>query len=97
MQHQSCCNSFLSNAALLLGVRVIALDPLGNDSPTGQVSPGCIKGSFRDAALIRELAAQVDVVTVEIEHVECDALDAIVATGKPVHPSPKAIRIIQDK
>jgi phosphoribosylaminoimidazole carboxylase (NCAIR synthetase) len=39
----------------------------------------------------------VDVVTVEIEHVECDALDAIVASGKPVHPSPQAIRIIQDK
>eukprot|EP00045_Choanoeca_perplexa_P008590 m.80614 g.80614 ORF g.80614 m.80614 type:complete len:560 (-) comp14555_c0_seq1:134-1813(-) len=87
----------MAEAGHRLGVKVIALDPLGSESPTGQVSPGCLKGSFRDAAMIQQLAEQVDVVTVEIEHVECDALDAIVASGKPVHPSPQAIRVIQDK
>eukprot|EP00730_Choanoeca_flexa_P012238 TRINITY_DN3743_c0_g1_i1.p1 TRINITY_DN3743_c0_g1~~TRINITY_DN3743_c0_g1_i1.p1 ORF type:complete len:615 (+),score=126.37 TRINITY_DN3743_c0_g1_i1:67-1845(+) len=87
----------MAEAGHRLGVKVVALDPLGDDSPTGQLTHGSVKGSFRDAKLIEELRSKADVVTVEIEHVDCDALDAIMATGTPVHPSPKAIRIIQDK
>ena len=35
--------------------------------------------------------------TVEIEHVNCDVLDELEAEGTVIHPSPKCIRIIQDK
>ena len=55
------------------------------------------QGSFKDAARIRELAAICDVLTVEIEHVNCDVLDELVAEGKPGDRHRGVIRIIQDK
>eukprot|EP00037_Helgoeca_nana_P021805 m.220415 g.220415 ORF g.220415 m.220415 type:complete len:580 (+) comp25784_c0_seq1:50-1789(+) len=76
---------------------VLPLDPLGPDSPAGQVASNAVKGSFKDAAAVRELAAQCNVITAEIEHVNCDVLDELVAEGIVVRPSPTCIRLIQDK
>ena len=45
----------------------------------------------------RELAAVVDLLTVEIEHVDTNILAAIEQSGKPVQPTPATIRMIQDK
>ncbi|TPX30362.1 phosphoribosylaminoimidazole carboxylase [Synchytrium microbalum] len=57
-----------------------------------------VTGDFRDAPSILELAKSCNILTVEIEHVDCDALDAAVAQiGVPVQPTPATIRIIQDK
>ena len=86
-------------------VTIVGLDPGGDQSPTGQVCgentnqdiPKSVKGSFQDPASIRQLAAIADVLTVEIEHVNCDVLDELVKEGVPVRPSPDCIRIIQDK
>lgn len=51
------------------------------------------KGSFRDPAKIVELARQCDVLTVEIEHVDVDALEAASKeTGVPVCPAPATLR-----
>lgn len=41
------------------------------------------------------LAEACDVITAEIEHVNCDVLDQLVAKGKVVRPSPQCIRMIQ--
>jgi phosphoribosylaminoimidazole carboxylase len=86
-------------------ISVVALDPGGDESPTGQVCgqnpnhdiPKSVQGSFKDPEAIRTLASVADVLTVEIEHVNCDVLDELVAEGLPVYPSPDCIRIIQDK
>ncbi|GAA5849491.1 hypothetical protein JCM8547_000471 [Rhodosporidiobolus lusitaniae] len=66
-----------------------------------------IEGAFTEAAKIRELAAQVDVLTVEIEHVNVAALKEVAdecattggrsGKGIKVFPSPRIIGIIQDK
>ena len=71
-------------------VVVVPLDPGGALSPAGQVCNGdgerqgtVVQGSFKDAARIRELVAICDVLTVEIEHVNCDVLDELVAEGSP--------------
>jgi phosphoribosylaminoimidazole carboxylase (NCAIR synthetase) len=62
------------------------------------VCPGSLAGSFTDPAAIRELASRVDVLTVEIEHVDADARAAAgAAAGVPVHPAPATVRLIQDK
>jgi len=88
----------LALAAAPLGIRVIVLDPAGASSPAGQLCPGSLAGSFRDASAIRELAALVDALTVEVEHVDAGALEAAAAAaGIPAHPSPAAIRLAQDK
>eukprot|EP00949_MAST-11_sp_MAST-11-sp1_P001192 g1192.t1 len=89
----------MAEAAHNLGceISVIPLDPKGLESPASMVAGAAVQGSFNDAEHIRALAAQCDVLTVEIEHVNCDALDKIVRGGSQVFPSPACIRTIQDK
>jgi phosphoribosylaminoimidazole carboxylase (NCAIR synthetase) len=54
-----------------------------------------------DPEKIRELARKVDVLTVEIEHVDATTLEQVQRAheGKnfAVHPSPSTIQVIQDK
>jgi phosphoribosylaminoimidazole carboxylase len=59
-----------------LGIQMKFLDPLGHACPASHVVPShCIvKGSLNDANAIRQLARGANVVTVEIEHVNVDAL-----------------------
>jgi len=87
----------MAEAGHRLGIQLAILDPGGPQSPAGQVAKLAVEGSFRDEEKIKQLAQISDVLTVEIEHVNCDILEAIEESGKPVHPSPKSIRIIQDK
>lgn len=92
----------LAHPASLLGVPLVILDA-GLSTPAKQVlSPippqKHIDGPFTSPTHIRELAAQCDVLTVEIEHVNADVLEQIEAEGLcEVQPSPKTIRLIQDK
>jgi phosphoribosylaminoimidazole carboxylase len=79
-----------------MGMRVVVLDPDPN-APAGQVANQHIGGSFRDPQKIAELAQACDVVTVEIEHVDADALEALEKQGVVVQPSARTIRLIQDK
>jgi phosphoribosylaminoimidazole carboxylase len=93
-----------------INVEVIALDPKGKESPTGQVAQSAVQGSFKDADKIKELAqalvrstddeASTDrTLTVEIEHVDVDAMEAV-AREMPniaIYPSPETIRLVQDK
>jgi phosphoribosylaminoimidazole carboxylase len=86
----------LAFAARRMGMSVAVLDP-DPEAPGGQVANQHVVGSFRDPALIRELASGCDVVTVEIEHVDTAALEALEAEGIPIQPSAATIRLIQDK
>ena len=55
-----------------------------------------VLGSFRDADAVRAFAADVDVLTVEIEHVDADAMDTVVnMVGCDVEPTPSTLRTIQ--
>jgi phosphoribosylaminoimidazole carboxylase len=76
-------------------VSMILLDDSGSDSPTAAVSgSNVMKGSYQDAVAIQNLASKCDLLTIEIEHVNVDALSAC---NNRVFPSPETIRIIQDK
>lgn len=92
----------LAASASLLNVEVLILD-VGDDGPAKQIyaakSPHShIDGAFSDPSKIRELASKVDILTVEIEHVDANVLAEIEATTNvQVHPSSKTIKIIQDK
>lgn len=93
----------LAASASLLNVKIVILDS-GEHAPAKQVlAPTAaqlshIDGSFADPAKIRELASKVDILTVEIEHVDADALQEIQESTKvEIHPSPSTIKIIQDK
>jgi phosphoribosylaminoimidazole carboxylase len=96
----------LAASALLLNIKVVILE-VGEHSPAKQLvapldpSLSHINGSFADPEKIRELAAKVDVLTVEIEHVDVATLEELQKTPRHtpliIHPDPSTIRIIQDK
>jgi len=101
----------LNEDANRLGIRIIILD--AEKSPAKQINAkeSHINGSFTDPEKIRELARQVDILTVEIEHVDTEVLEEIAERGVEVigvdgkkslkkvevQPSWRTIRIIQDK
>ncbi|QDZ23412.1 N5-carboxyaminoimidazole ribonucleotide synthase [Chloropicon primus] len=82
-------------AAARLGVKVLVLDP--TDPAPAAVAAGQVKGSFRDEDAILEFAKKVDVLTVEIEHINTEALQKVAEAGADVQPTPRTLRIIQDK
>ena len=87
----------LALSAHSLGVRVTCLEAGGSASPAGQVAD-TIDGALSNVEALRELASRSDVLTVEIEHVDVDALESVAAAANiPVHPSPGTLRLIQDK
>lgn len=97
----------LCQAAAPLGYRVLVLDR--EDCPARQINcdPDHIAGSFTDPDKVRALAARCDLLTVEIEHVDCHVLQEMASRGLaspsarsrivPVHPSWRTLRLVQDK
>ena len=80
-------------AARPLGIRTIIVDPTPG-CPAASSADEHIVGSFTDVSVIARLAALVDVVTVEIEHINTDAL---LTLRVPVHPSPALLAVVADK
>lgn len=86
----------LTQAAKPLGFEVVVLER-SKDCPAGQVGARVIEGGLYDAEALQTLADQADVITVEIEHLDTKTLEQIAKSGKPVHPAPQTIALIQDK
>mmetsp|Transcript_5662 Transcript_5662/g.11986 ORF Transcript_5662/g.11986 Transcript_5662/m.11986 type:complete len:594 (-) Transcript_5662:1423-3204(-) len=82
-----------------LGIQMKFLDPGGDKCPAALVVPKdqVIKGFLKDEASIRELAKDVDVLTVEIEHVGVETLKKLEEEGVNVQPSGRVLSIIRDK
>lgn len=55
------------------------------------------QGSLNDYQTVMDLGNQVDVLTIEIENVNLEALEALENEGKKVYPSPKTLRLISNK
>ena len=82
-------------AAARLGYRCHILTP-EVDSPAAQVSAGVTLGDYEDPTALRAFAAAVDVITFEFENVSAAGLD-LLASLKPVRPSPTVLRLSQDR
>jgi 5-(carboxyamino)imidazole ribonucleotide synthase len=65
------------------------------DAPGARVAP-IVVGAFDDVASLRQLAAEVDVVTYEFENVPVTALREMAAT-RPCYPPVEALRVSQDR
>jgi 5-(carboxyamino)imidazole ribonucleotide synthase len=83
-------------AAIALGqsLRVLAADP---DDPAAQVSPDVVIGSHTNLDDLRRVAAGVDALTFDHEHVPTELLEKLVAEGINVAPPPEALIHAQDK
>jgi 5-(carboxyamino)imidazole ribonucleotide synthase len=82
-------------AARRMGYRIVVLDPSAR-CPTGQVADGVVVGALDDVEAALELAHQVDVITLDTEHVPADVLDELEQVT-PVRPAAKVLRTIQDR
>jgi 5-(carboxyamino)imidazole ribonucleotide synthase len=82
-------------AARRMGYRVVVLDP-NPRCPTAQVSDGVVVGALDDLDAMERLAAQVDVITLDTEHVPADLLERV-ETLVPVRPKSSVLRTIQDR
>jgi 5-(carboxyamino)imidazole ribonucleotide synthase len=78
-----------------MGYRIVALDPYAR-CPTAQVADGIVVGALDDLDAARHLARQVDVITLDTEHVTADILVQLEAIV-PVRPSSSVLRTIQDR
>ena len=86
----------LIQEAINLNIRVSVLDP-DPDAPCSKIADDFQVGSFKDYNTVIEFGRKVDLLTIEIEHVNVDALEALEKQGRLVRPSSKIIRMVQDK
>jgi len=82
--------------AIDFNIDVAVMDPDGH-APCSTICAGFQKGDFNNYDDVMRFGANCDVITVEIEHVNVDALEALERMGKKVFPQPRVLRIIQDK
>jgi 5-(carboxyamino)imidazole ribonucleotide synthase len=78
-----------------MGYRFVVLDP-SERCPTAQVADGVVVGALDDVEAARRLARQVDVITLDTEHVPADLL-AELETIVPVRPGAAVLRTINDR
>lgn len=83
-------------AAKQMGFYVTVLDPTPG-SPAAQVADYQIVAAFTDSEAIRAMAESADVTTYEFEHIDSGILLALEAAGYPIYPTPKILRVIQNK
>jgi 5-(carboxyamino)imidazole ribonucleotide synthase len=82
-------------AARSLGYRVQVMDP-DPSCPARFVVDACFEGSWNDARAAQDLARGSDVVTLEIEQISLEALEAA-SKFAPVRPSADLLRVIQNR
>lgn len=82
-------------AARSLGYDVHVLDPDPN-CPASAIASRTVAARFDDAAAAASLAERCAVVTLEIEQIGTEALEAV-ASRTPLRPSARAVHIIQDR
>ncbi len=82
--------------ALNYDVHVHCLDP-DAEAPCRYLATSFQHGSLKDFDTVVQFGSDKDVVTVEIEHVNVDALRALEQKGIKVFPQPAVLAIVQDK
>ncbi|AEI50074.1 5-(carboxyamino)imidazole ribonucleotide synthase [Runella slithyformis] len=85
----------LLQAAIDWNLHVKILDAA--DAPCAAIAPEFVEGSLQDYEAVYQFGQDVEVMTIEIEKVNVDALEALEREGKKVFPQPNVIRLIQDK
>lgn len=77
-------------------IQTLVLDP-SDEAPSRFSCHAFYRGSLMDFETVYNFGKMVDLLTIEIENVNLDALDKLEAEGLPVFPSPKTLRLIQNK
>lgn len=86
----------LMQAGLDFNLYTLVLDPDEN-APCKHICNEFFVGSFRDFDTVYNFGKKCDVLTIEIEHVNADALEKLEQEGVKVYPDAQTVRTIQDK
>ena len=86
----------LIQQAINYNVTVKVLDP-DRDAPCRKLCDEFFVGSLGDYETVYKFGKKVDLLTIEIEKVNVDALEQLEKEGVLVYPQPRIIRLIQDK
>ena len=86
----------LLQAAVDWNLDIHVLDP-DAEAPCRKIAPHFTQGSLQDFDTVYSFGKDLDVITIEIEKVNVEALEALEKEGKKVYPQPSVIRQIQDK
>lgn len=77
-------------------LHVEILDPSAN-APCRYLCNRFVQGDFKDFDTVYHFGKNLDLISIEFEDVNVDALAALEKEGKQVYPQPAVLRIIQDK
>lgn len=77
-------------------IQTYVLDP-SNEAPCKIACDVFVQGDLMDFDTVYQFGKNVDVLTFEIELVNLEALEKLESEGKKVYPSPKTLRLIQNK
>ena len=75
---------------------VHVLDPAA-DAPCHSLATRFVQGDFNDYRTVLNFGHNVDIVTIEFEHVNVEALYQLEREGKAVYPQPRVLELIKDK
>jgi 5-(carboxyamino)imidazole ribonucleotide synthase len=82
--------------AIGLDLDIAVLDP-DEHAPCRRITNSFTRGDFRDEQTVYDFGKSMDVLTIEIENVNTNALKRLEKEGKKVFPQPHVIELIQDK
>jgi len=82
--------------AVNLDVHISVLDPSSN-CPCAEIANSFTQGDFNDYETVYDFGKTVNVLSIEIENVNVDALLALQSEGKTIYPRPENLKIIKDK
>jgi len=85
----------LASAAAELGYRTHVLAP-DRQSVAAQTASSLTRADYHNRIVLADFAAACDVVTYEFENIACQPVEWL-AERVPVHPSPKALRVAQER
>ena len=86
----------LIQQAINYNVTVKVLDP-DREAPCRKLCDEFVIGSLSDYETVYNFGKKTDLLTIEIEKVNVDALEQLEKEGVLVYPQPRIIRLIQDK
>jgi len=86
----------LIQEAIDLDVKVAVLDP-ASDAPCAAICHSFVCGSFNDFDTVYQFGQGKDLLTIEIENVNTDALEALENEGVVVLPSAGVLKMVKDK
>lgn len=83
-------------SAINYNIDIHILDPDAN-APCRHIAHQFTQGKLTDFDTVYQFGKNCDVLTIEIENVNTDALEQLAKEGKKVYPQPHIIKLIQDK